>query len=748
MWAKLKEWLWQQRGVWIAAPSVTLAIVILRLMGALQGGELALLDLYMRWRPLEPNDERIVIVGIDEADVQEIGQAIIPDRFYADALQKLIAMEPRAIGLDIYRDIPVEPGHQELVEVFNTTDYIVGIQKAVGDKNRDRVDPPPALKAKNQVGANDLVFDADTKIRRALVYLQTAEGETIYGLPLHLALLYLKPEGIAPQTIEGNSWQLGKTVFAPMDANEGGYVRGPDGGYQLMLNYRGPSPAFEMVSLSDILQERVPPDWARDRIVLIGAVGESFQDLFPVPYTRRPSQRMAGVEIHAHITSAIVSAALDGRPLLTGWSDALEYIWMFFWAGVGAALTWRLRHSGGLNANALRKVITILLPFPLLVGVTYGAFLVGWWIPILPPILTWFGASICIVGYIARSAGDIRKTFGRYLSQEIVATLLEHPEGLKMGGERRKITILTSDLRGFTALSERLSPEEVIKILNFYLGYMADVITEYQGTIDEFMGDGILVLFGAPVPRPDDAERSIACAIAMQLAMKAVNVQMKEWGLSDLEMGVGINTGEVVVGNIGSEKRTKYGVVGSQVNLTYRIESYTTAGQILISESTLVEAGSQVKLNGEKQVTPKGVKKPITIYDVGGIAGKYHLELPKEEEHFFPLPEAVPLHYALLEGKNISDRVTEARLIALSEKGARITVVSEDSSPIPGGLTNLKINFFQDEIPENREDVYAKVLEKKPADGDRQFYIRFTSKPPSVDVMLEKLYKAIVATAP
>ncbi len=743
MWATVKDWLWQQRGVCIAAPAVTIVVVLLRLMGALQGGEWAFFDLYMRWRPLESRDERVVIVGINEADVQEIGQAIIPDRLYAELLKKLMAMKPRAIGLDIYRDLPVEPGHEELVEVFDSTPYLVGIQKAAGNNERDRVDPPPALKAKNQVGANDLVPDADSKVRRALISLDTSTGETIYGLPLYLALLYLYPEGIKPEVMGDQTWRLGKTVFSAIPPNAGGYVRGVDGGYQVLLNYRGPNESFETVAMMDILENRVAPDWARDRIVLIGAVGESFQDLFPTPYTISPSQRMAGVEIHANITSLIVSAALEGRPLIKTWPELVEILWIFAWVWLGALLTWQLRHTGGLNAMAIRKAVRIFATLPLLILVTYGAFLLGWWLPVVPPLLGLVSSFTTITAYIARSAGDIRKTFGRYLSQEIVATLLEHPEGLKLGGERRKITILTSDLRGFTALSERLSPEEVIKILNFYLGYMADVITDYQGTIDEFMGDGILVLFGAPVPREDDAQRAIACAVAMQLAMKPVNTQMQKWGLSSLEMGVGINTGEVVVGNIGSEKRTKYGVVGSQVNLTYRIESYTTAGQILVSESTIAAAGPIVKINGEKQVTPKGVKQPITIYDVGGIDCKYELYLPQEEEHFFPLPELIPVQYVFLEGKNISDRLNHGQLIALSEKCGKIRIEIDNSNQIPLALTNLKINFFQDEKPENREDAYAKVLEKNTDDHPNQFVIRFTSKPPAVEAKLEALYKAI-----
>lgn len=129
----------------------------------------------------------------------------------------------------------------------------------------------------------------------------------------------------------------------------------------------------------------------------------------------------------------------------------------------------------------------------------------------------------------------------------------------------------------------------------------------------------------------------------MQLAMSSVNEQVKQWGLPPLEMGIGINTGVVIVGNIGSEKRTKYGVVGSQVNLTYRIESSTLGGQILISESTLKEVDSSVKIDGQKQVMPKGVKQPIIIYEVGGIGGDYNLFITKKEEEFFPLSEEIPI---------------------------------------------------------------------------------------------------------
>ncbi|MBD2066491.1 adenylate/guanylate cyclase domain-containing protein [Leptolyngbya sp. FACHB-671] len=334
----------------------------------------------------------------------------------------------------------------------------------------------------------------------------------------------------------------------------------------------------------------------------------------------------------------------------------------------------------------------------------------------------------------------IRQVFGRYLSDEVVVNLLESPGGLKLGGDRRKITILTSDLRGFTSLSERLSPEEVINILNLYLEYMADVINQYHGTIDEFMGDGILVLFGAPKAREDDAIRAIACACAMQLAMGAVNEHMKVLGLPRLEMGIGINTGEVVVGNIGSEKRTKYGIVGSQVNLTYRIESYTRGGQILISEQTFKEAGPNVRISGQQQVQPKGVKQPITIYEVYGISGFHNLYLPKEEEVFLPLPKPVPLQFSLLEGKEVSKTHLQGNLVQLSATGAQIRVTTPNSISSINEFANLKLTLLASNPAQNLNDIYAKVA-KTQASQDA-FSIYFTSMPPHVQTWLTNLYQS------
>jgi len=222
----------------------------------------------------------------------------------------------------------------------------------------------------------------------------------------------------------------------------------------------------------------------------------------------------------------------------------------------------------------------------------------------------------------------IRSVLGRYLTDQVADQLLEHPEGLKLGGELREVSVLMSDLRGFTPMSERSTPEQVVEVLNRYLGCMTDVIEKHGGTIDEFIGDAILVIFGAPLACPDHAARATACALEMQLAMEAFNEESRALGGSELQMGIAVHTGQVVVGNIGSSKRMKYGVVGSAVNLTARIQAFTLGNQVLVSEQTLQQL-TGARVDGHLRVKVKGVENPVCIYDIGALGGAYDLKLPQ-----------------------------------------------------------------------------------------------------------------------
>ncbi|MBT3269152.1 hypothetical protein HN371_18555 [Candidatus Poribacteria bacterium] len=214
----------------------------------------------------------------------------------------------------------------------------------------------------------------------------------------------------------------------------------------------------------------------------------------------------------------------------------------------------------------------------------------------------------------------IRSIFGRYLTDEVVESVLSDPEGLDVGGGKRTVTILMSDLRGFSTMAETMDPEQVVLLLNNYLGSMTDVIHRWEGTIDEFIGDAIMVLFGAPVWTDDHASRAVQCALEMQRAISGVNARNLSLGLPTVEMGIGVHTGDVVVGNIGSEKRAKYGVVGNAVNLAARIESFTDGGQVLVSEDTWRLVANVAEPAGTRTVQPKGLMSPITLYELKGEA--------------------------------------------------------------------------------------------------------------------------------
>ena len=232
-----------------------------------------------------------------------------------------------------------------------------------------------------------------------------------------------------------------------------------------------------------------------------------------------------------------------------------------------------------------------------------------------------------LVREVERRNEFIRSVFGRYLTDDIVETLLDSPEGLKLGGERREITILMADIRGFTKLSSHLEPEQVITLVNNFLSEMTPVIISRGGTIDEFIGDAILALFGAPRATEGHAEKAVACALEMQQAMQAVNDLNRQSGMPDLTMGIGINTGEVIVGNIGSEQRAKYGVVGHNVNFAARVESYTDGGQILVSDRTLEVCADLLETRGEMTVRPKGFDEDVRIHDICGIGGPYQIRI-------------------------------------------------------------------------------------------------------------------------
>ncbi|MBD1884298.1 CHASE2 domain-containing protein [Microcoleus vaginatus] len=411
----IKKWVDRERRVLITASAVASTVIVMRWFGCFQVWEWAAFDHFVRWRPTEPIDSRIVIVEINEADLQKYGYPI-SDAILAKLLQKLHAGKPRAIGLDVYRDLPTQPGNAELVKSFKNIPNLIGIE-LMPDETRFGVRPPPVLDQLDRIGFNNVVIDADSKVRRTLLYAWPGDGKTHKSFALRLALLYLKSEGISPQSAKANPkyLQLGKGVFRPFQPNDGAYVRSDSRGYQILTNLRGPRASFRTASMGDVLSGRVPADFVRSRAVLIGSTAPSLRDFYQNAYSSGwfgPPQQIPGVELQAHFLSQILSAALDGRGGINVWPEAAELLWILLWSWAGANVSWNLR-SLGRSAYCLLSICLGLS------ASLYLAFLAGWWLPLIPPILSLVGSGAAVVGYLAHLQEELKR------SKEFLQSLID-----------------------------------------------------------------------------------------------------------------------------------------------------------------------------------------------------------------------------------------------------------------------------------------------------------------------------------
>ena len=425
--------------------SVASLIILLRFTGLFQGTELAILDKFLQLRPPETINSHVAIIAINESDLQQLQQYPLSDRVLVKALSNLKNYEPRMIGLDIYRDLPVEPGHQELVELFKTTPNLIGIEKIVGIK----VNPSKVLAELEQVSFNDQVLDGDGKVRRALLSYRLDQDNLKLSLALKLVLGYLETEEIKPETSSDNPHQikLGKAILKPFKSNDGGYIRAKTGGYQILLNYYGNQTQFMTFSLTDLLTNNLPPEAIKDRIVLIGITAESLKDFFQTPYSSQQlteaPQLMPGVVIHANIIARLLDAALTGKGLLKVWSEPIEWLWIVFWSGIGAMLAWKIQSSEKL-------LLTIIITNFLLVVLAYISFLQGWWIPVIPALM---GFAIAVISLPLITIKQIQKIQLRQTVKLLLAMSQEQPaagkialEYLKQGETPDKLTIIENTL--------------------------------------------------------------------------------------------------------------------------------------------------------------------------------------------------------------------------------------------------------------------------------------------------------------
>jgi adenylate cyclase len=381
---------------------------------------------------------------------------------------------------------------------------------------------------------------------------------------------------------------------------------------RMLINYRGPNKTFPMYPISDLLDRTLPAGTFKDKIVMIGATAIGIYDLRVTPY----STNMAGIEKHASVVDNILKGDFLRRapdvdiPLILVFTLLLGILIPRLGARAGAAV-----------------FIALFAGYS---GFVYYLFIAkGVW-------FSWaYPASALFFGYTSqtayrffteeRRARDIRKMFSSYVSKRIVDVLIRDPSKAKLGGDRKEISVLFSDIRGFTSFSEKHRPEEVVMQLNEYLGAMTNIVFEYDGTLDKFVGDAVMAFWGAPLDQVDHAERACKCGLAMIGKLQELQKKWESEGKYVIDIGVGINTGDMIVGNMGAEgKKMDFTVIGDNVNLGARLESLTRKynNHIIISEYTYSRVKDIVMVNELGSVTVKGKEQPVVIFDLVGLKGR------------------------------------------------------------------------------------------------------------------------------
>lgn len=662
--------------VYLIAVAVIVLVLALYLWAPdfLQAVEVRLYDLHFKLRGTQAQGtERIVVAAIDEKSLAALGRWPWPRSLMADLIRTLSADGAKVIAVDILLSEPEVSGElhaatqlserlrsrglsgsagglavqQELDAFAREADHDRQLAEAVRESGRvilplvfevgpDRSGPPPepsgpAFKsalvtfrhyderalypppasrqatppipaladAARALGHVTMLADRDGTTRWEAVAFED-QGRYYPSLAVQAVRM---ATGVEPTKLTldfGRDLLIGP-IAVPLDPRD-----------RMLINYAGPGGVFRHLSAVDVLTGKVSPEAVRDRIVFVGATAAGTYDLRVTP----TSPIMPGVEKHANVAANMLSGRFLRRP---DWVELVELAGILFFPLALAWLLPRLRPAVSVGAVAV--------VWAALFGAVHLAFLGGLWLPVVYPTLalglTFLGITVYRLLTEERQRLWTKRAFQQFVSPEVVEQLMENPAALQFGGEIRNLTVLFSDIRDFTGYTERHPPQEVVQMLHEYLTRMVDQVMAQQGTLDKFIGDAVMAIFGAPVAVPDHAERACRAALGMIQELEVLQAKWATEGREPFHIGIGINTGDMVVGNLGSEQFFDYTVVGDGVNVGARLESlnkeYQTATKIIISEETYLAAKDLLDVRRLGEVTVKGKTRPIVAYELRGI---------------------------------------------------------------------------------------------------------------------------------
>ncbi len=615
--------------------AVALLVTAARWGGWLERLELLAFDAALRQAPsVGEAADRVVFVAVTEEDIQRLETYPIPDAVLAEVIGRLVAAGVRAVGIDIYRDLPVPPGHEDLVEVVTANPTVVFPVKQA-DATTEGVAGPPWLAGTQQVAANNMVLDADGVSRRGLLFWADAEGISQPTFSLLLALVHLSWDqlylGPHPEVEEWVS--IGPTPLTPLAPTAGGYAGVDAAGYQLLIECPPGGRALPRTTLHEVLEGRTDAALLEGRTALLGVMADSLRDDFHVACGRHP---IAGAELHGRITEQLLAYAYgEGRPLASvpDWAE-LGSIWLL--AVVGALLGVHVRSP--LRFALLGAGALVALWGTALVGLGQGA-----WLPVVPAGLALAGSTGGVTAFLRNrersERAELMQLFSRHVDRRIAEEVWKRRDEFLEGGrprpERLTATVLFLDMKGYTARAEKMEPDELVVWLDSYLQAFSQRIMQAGGYVVDYFGDGIMACFGVPIPRDAEGARqeagnAVRCALSLEEAVVALNSRWaREVDLPPIGLRVGIATGEVVAGSMGSSERIKYALVGDVVNTAQRIESVDASDhdfraqpcRILIGARTREMVGEDFDIQAAGDFKLKGKAAPVTLYRVFGPGG-------------------------------------------------------------------------------------------------------------------------------
>ena len=621
------------------------AIVVclgLRGWGTFEGFELGLYDFFLSadvGRAEGPSP--VVGVAIGESDFRRYGYPI-PDNVLSQALANLGEGGASAIGVDLYRDGPASDSAEDLAGWAAFQSVVEGNRRIVTSELMPSAEepgtPPPDFVGPGQTGFNNLLMDRNRVVRRGYMIAWDEIGNAHQSLTLRLALVHLAAHRVGMTADpEHPEWvRLGDTTLPPLEPDYGAYVNLDAGGYQIPLDFARADEDFDILSFSEVVEGRFEPERVRGRVAIVGTDSPSVKDDFNAPIAA--GRVVKGFRLHAHIADQLIRAGLEGDATRGDWSEWLETGWIVAWGAAGIGL------AAGI-ATLAWAVPSLLVGLLAIFFVVSSLFAAGVWIPAVAPAFAWATAGGLTLGDRARREARAQRQlmgmFRRFASRSVADYLWarrdEFMDGDRPKSQRVTITALLSDLKGYTAASEKMEPGELMEWIESYMDAMTRVIESYEGGhVDDYVGDGIKANFGVPIPSETeaaisaDACNAVRCAIQMGRRLEGLNAEWRQRGWPTGRQRIGIFTGAAVVGAIGENSvdgRLKYTSVGDTINTAARLEAIggpldfdgeDSIQRILIGESTRLAVGDAFRLEDVGAHGVKGKSDPLKIYRVLG----------------------------------------------------------------------------------------------------------------------------------